>query len=59
MFIPPEKEQIMRESEEKVNTVMNQYRRGLITNEERYDRIISIWSKAKDEIYRHFDEIAG
>ncbi len=50
VFIPPEKEQIMRESEEKVNTVMNQYRRGLITNEERYDRIISIWSKAKDDL---------
>ena len=29
---------------------MNQYRRGLITNEERYDRIISIWSKAKDDL---------
>ena len=29
---------------------MNQFRRGLITEEERYERVISIWSKAKDEI---------
>ena len=41
---------ILKESEEKVRVVTNQYRRGLITDEERYDRVIAIWSKAKDEI---------
>ncbi|MHA7967197.1 DNA-directed RNA polymerase subunit beta' [Paenibacillus sp. CAU 1782] len=50
VIIPKEKAEIMKASDEKVATVMNQYRRGLITNEERYDRIISIWSKCKDEI---------
>ena len=50
IIIPKEKAGIMKLSEDKVATVMNQYRRGLITNEERYDRIISIWSKCKDEI---------
>ena len=29
---------------------MKQFRRGLITEEERYDRVISIWSAAKDTI---------
>ena len=29
---------------------MKQFRRGLITEEERYDRVISIWSAAKDVI---------
>ncbi|MFC6335015.1 DNA-directed RNA polymerase subunit beta' [Paenibacillus septentrionalis] len=50
VIIPEEKKEIMRASEEKVQVVMNQYRRGLITNEERYDRIISIWSKCKDDV---------
>ncbi|GBG06608.1 DNA-directed RNA polymerase subunit beta' [Paenibacillus sp. MY03] len=50
VIVPKEKAEIMKASDEKVATVMNQYRRGLITNEERYDRIISIWSKCKDEI---------
>lgn len=50
VIIPKEKAEIMKQSDEKVATVMNQYRRGLITNEERYDRIIGIWSKCKDEI---------
>jgi DNA-directed RNA polymerase, beta'' subunit, predominant form len=50
VVIPKEKAEIMKASDEKVATVMNQYRRGLITNDERYDRIIGIWSKCKDEI---------
>ena len=29
---------------------MKQFSRGLITEEERYDRVISIWSEAKDVI---------
>ncbi len=47
---PKEKQRILDEADQKVNVVMNQYRRGLITENERYDRVISIWSKAKDEV---------
>jgi len=50
IVVPKEKEQLLRESEEKVNTVQHQYRRGLITDEERYDRVISIWDKMKSDI---------
>lgn len=50
VVVPKEKDAILRDSEEKVKTVTNQYRRGLITDDERYDRVIAIWSKAKDEI---------
>ena len=50
VVVPKEKAELMKVSEEKVATVMNQYRRGLITNEERYSRIISIWSKCKDDL---------
>lgn len=50
VIVPDEKQAILRESDEKVNVITTQYRRGLITNEERYDRVIDIWSKAKDQI---------
>lgn len=50
VIVPEEKKAIMREAEDQVQKVMTQYRRGLITNEERYDRIISIWSKCKDDV---------
>ena len=42
--------EILDEAQEQVDKVMKQFRRGLITEEERYDRVISIWSAAKDEI---------
>jgi DNA-directed RNA polymerase subunit beta' len=48
--VPEEKKAIIVEAEGKVLTVENQYRRGLITDEERYDRVITIWSKTKDDI---------
>lgn len=50
VVVPEEKDQILKKSEEHVRTVTQQYRRGLITDDERYDRVIGIWSKAKDEI---------
>jgi len=48
--VPAKKQEILDEADKKVATVLTQYRRGLITEDERYDRVISIWSKAKDEV---------
>lgn len=45
-----EKDEILYEAQAKVDNVIKQFRRGLITEEERYDRVISIWSNAKDVI---------
>ncbi|WP_108672022.1 DNA-directed RNA polymerase subunit beta' [Peribacillus acanthi] len=45
-----EKNVIIEEAQTKVDNVMKQFRRGLITEDERYDRVISIWSIAKDDI---------
>ncbi|MBU8773010.1 DNA-directed RNA polymerase subunit beta' [Cytobacillus oceanisediminis] len=45
-----EKQEIIHEAQSKVDNVMKQFRRGLITEDERYDRVISIWSAAKDNI---------
>ncbi|MBT2649923.1 DNA-directed RNA polymerase subunit beta' [Bacillus sp. ISL-34] len=45
-----EKQEIITEAQTKVDNVLKQFRRGLITEDERYDRVISIWSAAKDTI---------
>ncbi|MBO8172742.1 MAG: DNA-directed RNA polymerase subunit beta' [Bacillaceae bacterium] len=50
IIVPDEKQKILEEADKKVKNVLNQYRRGLITEDERYDRVISIWSKAKDDV---------
>ena len=33
-----------------VETITKQFRRGLITDDERYERVIGVWNGAKDEI---------
>lgn len=41
----------------KVDTVSKQFRRGLITEEERHDRVISIWNQCKDEVQNEIAQI--
>ncbi|MGM0501596.1 MAG: DNA-directed RNA polymerase subunit beta' [Bacillota bacterium] len=48
--IPDEKEDILRESEETVKKIEKQYRRGLITDDERYEKTIDVWGDAKDRV---------
>ncbi len=50
VVVLPEKQEILVEAQGKVDKVLKQFRRGLITEEERYDRVIEIWSGAKDTI---------
>jgi len=50
IVVLPEKQEILQEAQTKVDTVLKQFRRGLITDEERYERVISVWSAAKDKI---------
>ncbi len=45
-----EKPELLEEAQLKVDGVLRQFRRGLITDEERYNRVITIWSDVKDEI---------
>ncbi|MCY9546238.1 DNA-directed RNA polymerase subunit beta' [Lysinibacillus xylanilyticus] len=50
IVVLPDKGEILAVAQEKVDKVQAQFRRGFITEEERYDRVISSWSAAKDEI---------
>ena len=45
-----EKQKLLEEADQKVENVLRQFKRGLITEEERYNRVITIWSDVKDEI---------
>ncbi|MGM0652639.1 MAG: DNA-directed RNA polymerase subunit beta' [Bacillota bacterium] len=50
IVVPKEKQGILKEAEEKVEATEEQYAHGLITEKERYDRVIEIWGKAKEEV---------
>ena len=48
--VPEAKKQILADANEQVNQVLKQYKRGLITNDERYNQVIKIWEKATDDV---------
>ncbi|MCK8825776.1 DNA-directed RNA polymerase subunit beta' [Fuchsiella alkaliacetigena] len=48
--VPAEKKDILKQAEEKVEFIEEQHKRGMVTEKERYQRVIDIWGKAKDEV---------
>jgi DNA-directed RNA polymerase subunit beta' len=50
LTIPEEREPILETARKRVNEIDRQYRRGLLTEEEQYQRTIEQWNDAKDDI---------
>ena len=50
MVIPEKKEEVLARCQTEVEEITNQYVEGLITDGERYNKVIDIWSKAAEEI---------
>ncbi|CAM2987386.1 DNA-directed RNA polymerase subunit beta' [Staphylococcus argensis] len=50
IVVLPDKQVILDESEALVERVTKQYNRGLITEDERYNAVVEIWTNAKDKI---------
>jgi DNA-directed RNA polymerase subunit beta' len=48
--VPATKPQILADTEAKVATIENQYHRGLITSDERYNQIVDIWTETTNTI---------
>ncbi len=48
--IPPEKATTLAETERRVGEVERQFRRGLITDEERYNTVVAYWTEATDKV---------
>jgi len=48
--MPPEKKQIIEEAKKQIDGVEKYYERGLLTTEEKSDRVIEIWKSAIDKI---------
>jgi len=50
MIIPQEKEQQIQDAQKKIKEVEKQYRKGVITPGERYNKVIDIWTHCTDQI---------
>ena len=48
--IPPSKPEIVSKAEDEVHQIENHYRRGAITEDERYHKVVDIWNQAKDDV---------
>ncbi|MBF0384899.1 MAG: DNA-directed RNA polymerase subunit beta' [Candidatus Omnitrophica bacterium] len=50
LTIPKEKEGILKQARQEVNKVEDQYRKGIITNRERYNKVIDVWTHTTEMI---------
>ena len=50
MTVPPQKPQMMQEAQDTVDKITKNYKRGLITEEERYKEVVDTWKKTDDEL---------
>lgn len=48
--VPKEKGEVLKEARDEVSRVEDQYRKGIITDRERYNKVIDIWTHATDKI---------
>ena len=49
-IVPPQKKMILEKASEKVNKVEQEYRRGKLTEKERYNLVVVIWNRATEEV---------
>ncbi|HSC34989.1 MAG TPA: DNA-directed RNA polymerase subunit beta', partial [Thermodesulfobacteriota bacterium] len=50
MSIPLKKKELLQKAQDEVVKVQNQYSQGLITDGERYNKVIDIWARTSDEV---------
>lgn len=53
MIIPAEKDKLIEESNKKVTSILNEHEQGLITDAERYNKIIDVWTHTTNNVARH------
>ena len=50
IIVPPEKQQLIEETDKIVDRISRDFRRGLITDDERHESVIRAWSEAIDKL---------
>ncbi len=53
------KDEIVQESQKIVSNINKQYKKGLITEQERFEKVIETWNNAKDKVQKELEEIAN
>lgn len=48
--IPPQKKELLAKAEDQIMNITKQYRRGLISNDERYQAVIKTWDQTTKDV---------
>ncbi len=59
IVIPEQKSRIVASAEREVKEIQEQYASGLVTNGERYNKVVDIWSRANDQVAKAMMEKLG
>ncbi len=59
MLIPPQKHEIISAAEQEVKEIAQQYTSGLVTDGERYNKVVDIWGRAGDQVAKAMMEQLG
>ena len=52
IIIPKEKEELVAKGNEEIEEIMNEYNMGFITDNERYNKVIDVWTHVNDDLSR-------
>jgi DNA-directed RNA polymerase subunit beta' len=59
MVVPENKEEILSAAESEVKEIQDQYASGLVTEGERYNKVVDIWSRTNDQVAKAMMEKLG
>jgi len=59
MVVPLEKSAILQSAENEVKDIQDQYAAGLVTDGERYNKVVDIWSRTNDQVAKAMMEKLG
>jgi DNA-directed RNA polymerase subunit beta' len=59
IVIPEQKTRIVANADNEVKEIQDQYSSGLVTNGERYNKVVDIWSRANDQVAKVMMEKLG
>ncbi|MGB5104597.1 MAG: DNA-directed RNA polymerase subunit beta', partial [Steroidobacteraceae bacterium] len=59
MVVPEQKQKILSAAEHEVKEIQEQYSSGLVTNGERYNKVVDIWSRTNDQVAKAMMEKLG
>jgi len=59
MVVPQQKTRILAAAEHEVKEIQDQYASGLVTNGERYNKVVDIWSRTNDQVAKAMMEKLG